>query len=115
MNFILTRYVHDEMYGVALDNSGNYLLLEGSGDEEPSYSADGIGQWFGYSSDTWGSYLVVVDPAGNTLYQKFFGTPDGNNAGEWISYGTDTGDIMICTDSDYTAGGFGFLKLSPIV
>ena len=114
MNFILTRYVHDEMYGVALDNSGNYLLLGGSGDEEPSYSADGTGQWSGYSSDTWGSYLVVLDPAGNTLYQNFYGTPDGNNAGEWISYDTDTGDIMIYTDSD-TAGGFGFLKLSPIV
>ena len=57
--------------------SGNYLLLGGSGDEEPSYSADGTGQWSGYSSDTRGSYLVVVDPAGNTLYQNYFGTPDG--------------------------------------
>ena len=101
------------MYGVALDNSGNYLLLGGSGDEYP-YSATGTGQWSGYSSDTWGSYLVVVDPEGNTLYQNYFGTPDGNNAGEWITYDTDTGDVMIYTDSD-TAGGFGFLKLSPIV
>ena len=46
----------------------------------------------------------------DTLY---FGTPDGNNAGEWITYDTDTGDVMIYTDSD-TAGGFGFLKLTPI-
>ena len=37
---------------------------------------------------------------------------DGNNAGEWLSYDPDTGDIMIYTDSD-TAYGFGFLKLSP--
>ena len=28
------------MYGVALDNNGNYLLLGGSGDEYP-YSATG--------------------------------------------------------------------------
>ena len=31
------------MYGVALDNAGNYLLLGGSGDEYP-YSAMGTGQ-----------------------------------------------------------------------
>ena len=35
-----SRYIHDEMYGVALDNNGNYLLLGGSGDEYP-YSATG--------------------------------------------------------------------------
>ncbi len=38
------RYIHDEMYGVALDKEGNYLLLGGSGDEYP-YSADGSGEW----------------------------------------------------------------------
>ena len=37
---------------------------------------------------------------------------DGNNAGEWLAVDTETGDIMINTDSD-TAPGFGFLKLSP--
>jgi len=105
------RYIHDEMYGVALDNSGNYLLLGGSGDEYP-YSASGSGQWSGWVSDTWGSYLVVVSPSGDKLYENFYGTPDGNNAGEWLSYSPDTGDIMVYTDSD-TAGGFGFLKLSP--
>ena len=105
------RYIHDEMYGVALDNSGNYLLLGGSGDEYP-YSATGSGQWSGWASDTWGSYLVVVSPSGDKLYENFYGTPDGNNAGEWLSYSADTGDIMVYTDSD-TAGGFGFLKLSP--
>ena len=36
----------------------------------------------------------------------------GNNAGEWLSYSPDTGDIMVYTDSD-TVGGFGFLKLTP--
>jgi len=105
------RYIHDEMYGVALDNSGNYLLLGGSGDEYP-YSATGSGQWSGWASDTWGSYLVVVSPSGDKLYENFYGTPDGNNAGEWLSYSSDTGDIMVYTDSD-TTGGFGFLKLSP--
>ena len=37
-------YIPDEMYGVALDSFGNYLLLGGSGNEYP-YSASGSGQW----------------------------------------------------------------------
>merc|ERR550517_910527 len=105
------RYIHDEMYGVALDKDGNYLLLGGSGDEYP-YSATGTGQWAGWASDTWGSYLVVVSPSGEKIYENFYGTTGGNNAGEWLSYDNDNGDIMIYTDSD-TAYGFGFLKLSP--
>ena len=45
------------MYGVALDLSGNYLLLGGSGDEY-SYSETNPDGW---SSDIWVSYLVVLD------------------------------------------------------
>ena len=47
------------MYGVALDPSGNYILLGGSGDEGP--------EWYnelnsaGWKSKVWVSYLVVVD------------------------------------------------------
>ena len=59
------RYIHDEMYGVALDSSGNYLLLGGSG--------SGFGQWLGWVSDTWGSYLVVVSPSGDKLYENLYG------------------------------------------
>ena len=103
------------MYSVALDNAGNYLLLGGSGDEY-EYSAQGSGQWAGWSSDTWGSYLVVLSPSGDKLYENFYGlsgATGGNNAGEWITYDGDSGDIMVYTDSD-TAYGFGFLKLSPV-
>ena len=100
------------MYGVALDNAGNYLLLGGSGDEYDNYNVMGTGQWSGWASDTWGSYLVVVSPTGEKLYENFYGDKGGNNAGEWLTYDKDTGDIMIYTDSD-TAYGFGFLKLSP--
>ena len=38
------KWIHDEMYGVALDKDGNYLLLGGSGDEY-TYSANGSGDW----------------------------------------------------------------------
>jgi len=105
------KYIHDEMYSVALDNNGNYLLLGGSGDEY-SYSAEGSGQWVGWSSDVWGSYLVIVSPDGDKLYENFYGDKEGNNGGEWHSYSPDSGEIMIYTDSD-TVGGFGFLKLKP--
>merc|ERR1711879_183637 len=102
---------NSQVFDMLVDNDGNYLLLGGSGDEYP-YSADGSGQWSGWSSDTWGSYLVVVSPSGDKLYENFYGSKGGNNAGEWLSYDKDTGDIMVYTDSD-TAGGFGFLKLTP--
>jgi hypothetical protein len=105
------RYIHDEMYSVGLDNAGNYLLMGGSGDEY-SYSETGSDQWAGWASDTWGSYLVVLTPTGEKLYENFYGSKEGNNAGEWMSYDTETGDIMINTDSD-TQNGFGFLKLTP--
>ena len=52
------RYIHDEMYSVALDPSGNYLLLGGSGDE---YSYSETDPNTGWSSDIWVSYLVVLD------------------------------------------------------
>ena len=50
------------MYGVALDPAGNYLLLGGSGDEFDNYSQTTNSHPI-TSSDVWGSYLVVVDPA----------------------------------------------------
>ena len=106
------RYIHDEMYGVALDNAGNYLLLGGSGDEYDNYNVMGTGQWSGWASDTWGSYLVVVSPSGEKLYENFYGKKGGNNAGEWLTYDKVNGNIMVYTDSD-TQGGFGFLKLTP--
>jgi len=103
------RYIHDEMYGVALDPAGNYLLLGGSGDEYP-YSA--TNSTTGWQSDVWVSYLVTVDTNGNTLAQGVYGNKLGNNAGEYLSVDNPTGEVMIFTDSD-TNGGFGFLKLTP--
>ena len=47
------------MYGVKLDNAGNYLLLGGSGDEYSYSSTDSVTGW---QSDVWVSYLVVLDP-----------------------------------------------------
>ena len=59
------RYIHDEMYGVAHDAAGNYILLGGSV-AEYSYSETNADGW---SSDVWVSYMVVVDPKGYVLSQ----------------------------------------------
>jgi len=101
------KWIHDEMYGVAMDSDGNYLLLGGSGDEYP-YSAENSEGW---SSDIWVSYLVVVSPSGETLFSGVFGSKLGNEAGEYLTY-TKEGNIMIYTDSD-TVPGMGFLLLTP--
>jgi len=101
------KWIHDEMWGVALDSEENFLLLGGSGDEYP-YSEEHNG----WKSDIWVSYLVVVSKEGNTLFEGVFGDPnkDANEAGEYLTV-MKNGDIMIYTDSD-SKGGFGFLKLT---
>lgn len=102
------RYIHDEMYGVALDAAGNYLLLGGSGDE---YTYSATDPATGWKSDIWVSYLVVVSPSGETLSSGVYGSKEGNEAGEYLFY-TAEGNIMIFTDSD-TVPGMGFLLLTP--
>jgi len=103
------QYIHDEMYGVDLDLAGNYLLLGGSGDEY-SYTATNADGW---QSDIWVSYLVVVDPQGNTLFQGVFGDKAGNSAGEYLSVDQQTGEVMVYVDADTIGGGYGFMKLTP--
>ena len=60
---------------------GNYLLLGGSGDEYDNYNVMGTGQWSGWASDTWGSYLVVVSPSGEKLYENFYGKKEATTLG----------------------------------
>ena len=123
----MPRYIHDEMYGVALDPAGNYLLLGGSGDE---YSYSATDSATGWQSDVWVSYLVAVHTnvrfilmkffaklmfihyQGSTLSEGVYGRKGGNNGGEWLSVDANTGEVMIFVDSD-TVGGFGFMKLTP--
>ena len=125
--FTLSR-IHDEMYSVQLDPSGNYLLLGGSGDEY-AYSSCHDDGW---CSDHWVSYLVVLNTAvstqhtyvynnpnnliiqqGQVLDQGIYGEKGSNNAGEYLAVDESTGDLMVFVDSDALGGGFGFLKLSP--
>ena len=122
----MLRYIHDEMYSVQLDPSGNYLLLGGSGDEYPFSN-----NCYGWSSDIWVSYLVVLNTAvnkisvmicifhnlivlqGNTIFEGVFGNAGANNAGEYLGVDNSSGELMVFVDSDSFNGGFGFMKLSP--
>merc|ERR1711971_1241456 len=104
------QYIHDEMYGVALDLAGNYLLLGGGSGDEYTYSATNSA---GDSSDVWVSYLVVLDPQGNTLYTNVYGDKAGNNAGEYLALDPNNGDVMVFVDSDTLGGAMGYLKLTP--
>ena len=106
------------MYSVQLDPSGNYLLLGGSGDEY-SYSK----RCYGWSSDVWVSYLVVLDtavkkrfamicifynliiPQGNTNFEGVFGNKGANNAGEYLGVDHTSGELMVFVDSDTFNGG----------
>ena len=45
------------------------------------------------------------------MHEGVYGDKAGNNAGEYLSVDTTSGEVMIYTDSD-TVGGFGFLKLT---
>ena len=50
---------------------------------------------------------------GTTLYENVYGDKEANNAGEYLSVDSDTGELMVYCDSDTVGGGFAFLKLLP--
>ena len=55
--------------------------------------AAGTGTWAGWSSDTWGSYLVVVSPAGDKLYENFYGTKVENDDDDDCNDDDDDDDL----------------------
>ena len=109
----LSRYIHDECYGVALDADGNYLIIGGWASFNFHISAfEGQGMstitrrqmlTAGVATPGWDlpqnvaklcqkellskntkvSYLVVISPSGETVFSGVFGDKEGNNAGEW--------------------------------
>ena len=48
------------------------------------------------------------------MFEGVYGDKGSNNAGEYLSVDTNSGEIMNYVDSDYLGGGFGFMKLTPI-
>ena len=50
---------------------------------------------------------------GKTLFEGVYGDKEANNAGEYMSVDTKTGELMVYLDSDTVGGGFAFMKLSP--
>ena len=48
------------------------------------------------------------------MFEGVYGDKGSNNAGEYLSVDTASGELMNYVDSDYLGGGFGFMKLSPV-
>ena len=47
------------------------------------------------------------------MFEGVYGDQESNNAGEYLSVDTTSGELMVYVDSDFVGGGFGFMKLSP--
>tara|TARA_B110000503_G_scaffold122828_2_gene187837 strand:+ start:32847 stop:34094 length:1248 start_codon:yes stop_codon:yes gene_type:complete len=108
------RYIHDEAYGVRATSDGGFVIAGGSGDEH-SYSESGHPKG---ASDIWKAYIVKVNSQGETIWEEVYGSPNLNNAGEYLGLTSD-GGYVIGTDSDsagkneFAPNNFGFLKLGP--
>ncbi|MDA0195768.1 MAG: hypothetical protein O2951_12110 [Bacteroidetes bacterium] len=108
------EFIHDEAYGVRETADGGFVIVGGSGDEY-SYSASGSPNG---DSDIWKVYAVKVDKQGDVLWEKVYGSPVLNNAGEYMGITSD-GGYIIGTDSDsagkddFEPNNFGFMKLGP--
>ena len=108
------RYMHDECYGIRQDVDGSFVMTGGSGNETGSYSASGHPMG---SASEWKSFLIKVDPDGNTVWTQIYGERDaGNNAGEFLSLTAD-GGYLLFNDTDSTGemipNNFGFMKVLP--
>ena len=106
------NYIHDESYGVKELPDGGFVVAGGTGDE---YGYSESGHNLG-PSDLWLAYIIRTDKKGNLKWQGLYGSPDGNNAAEYINL-TNDGGFVIFTDSD-TVGvmkqhNFGLMKLRP--
>ncbi len=108
------RYIHDECYGIREHADGSFVMTGGSGNETESYSASGHPS--GPASE-WKSFLIKVDPNGDTLWTQIYGNSGtGNDAGEFLAL-TDDGGYLLFNDTDSTGemepNNFGFMKLMP--
>ena len=106
------RYVHDECYGIRVDERGGYVMVGGTGDEY-DHSEDGHPAG---ASDEWKSYAVRVEPDGTLDWAQVYGdgAGEGHNAAEFLSLTADGGYLLFNdTDSagDAEPNNFGFMKL----
>ena len=109
-----SRYIHDEFYGIAIDSDGSYVMAGGTGDETDEYEKSGHPSG---PSGEWKSYLVKIDPSGETVWEGVYGENNqGNNAAEFLDI-TDDGGFILFNDSDNESisekapNNFGFMKL----
>lgn len=106
------RYIHDECYGIRVDDDGGYVMAGGTGDEY-SYSAQGHASG---PSDEWKAYAMRLFPDGALDWAQVYGdgAGEGNNAAEFLAL-ADDGGIVLFNDTDSRSepepNNFGFMKL----
>ena len=109
-----SRYIHDEFYGIVVDSDGSYVMAGGTGDESAMYEEGGHPSG---PSGEWKSYLVKINPNGQTIWEAVYGESNqGHNAAEFLDTTIDGGFILF-NDSDTASistkepNNFGFMKL----
>ena len=109
-----SRYIHDEFYGIVVDSDGSYVMAGGTGGESAMYEEGGHPSG---PSGEWKSYLVKINPNGQTIWEAVYGESNqGHNAAEFLDTTIDGGFILF-NDSDTASistkepNNFGFMKL----
>ena len=108
------KFIHDEFYGIVIDEDGSYVMAGGTGDETDAYEEGGHPSG---SSGEWKAYLVKINPDGETVWEAVYGDSDqGHNAAEFLDTTNDGGYILF-NDSDTVSisnkkpNNFGLMKL----
>tara|TARA_B100001758_G_scaffold164626_1_gene142108 strand:- start:1579 stop:2784 length:1206 start_codon:yes stop_codon:yes gene_type:complete len=100
------KYIHDETWGIKATNDGGCIIVAGTGDEYGSYKRR-CGK-NGDNSNEWRVYLIKINASGSLEWEKTYGGPGVDWAGEDIDLTSDGGAIVAVDDAT-----LGFLKIDP--
>ena len=96
-------YIHDEAWGIKATPDGGCIVVAGTGDEYTYSECNATS-----CSDTWHTYIIKYDAAGNLEWETtYFNNDGGDTAGEDIDL-TEDGGAIIAVDN----GQFGFLRVA---
>ena len=101
--------MYEECYGVRAVPSGGYITGCGSGVEPGNEVREND------PLNVWRAYVVRVTEAGSIQWQASYGSPEANNAAEFVLALAD-GSYAVFADSDEYGGGaanFALYKLRP--
>ena len=100
------KYIHDETWGIKATNDGGCIIVAGTGDEYGAYKRRCGNN--GDNSNEWRVYLIKINASGSLEWEKTYGGPGVDWAGEDIDLTSDGGAIVAVDDAT-----LGFLKIDP--